>query len=75
MAKKPAQVPSAAAVEPSAPESAAVDEPVGLPNAVDIDARFIKGPVLTRQGWVVPAEDWQKANRAEFEAHWAKQSA
>lgn len=27
-----------------------------LPNAVDIDATKIAGPVLTKQGWVVPAE-------------------
>ena len=72
MAKKPTQVPGAAAVEPSAlPVTPAADEAAGLPNAVDVDARFIKGPVLTRQGYVVPDEHWQKANRAEFEAHWA----
>ena len=26
----------------------------GLPNAVDVDPARIIGPVLTRQGWVVP---------------------
>ena len=30
---------------------AAVD---GMPNAIDIDARTITAPVLTRQGWVCP---------------------
>lgn len=35
-------------------------------NAIDVDARAILGPVLTRQGWVVNDEAWQKANPAEF---------
>ena len=43
----------------SAPQPAAAilpkHEPANdLPNAVDIDHRRILGPVLTRQGWVVP---------------------
>lgn len=37
-----------------APEVVPVDD--GLPNAIDIDARTITGPVLTKQGWVVPDE-------------------
>lgn len=55
----------------AAPEVVAASEPVidpGLPNAVDIDARFLRGPVLTRQGWVTPDEAWQRANPAEFKA-------
>ena len=69
MAKKPVQVPGAAPVEelPTTTQT----EDAGLPNAVDVDARFLKGPVLTRQGYVVPDEHWQKANRAAFDAHWA----
>lgn len=46
-----------------APTSAAAPEalPVAttpalddLPNAIDIDAKTIRGPVLTKQGWVCP---------------------
>lgn len=72
MAKKPVQVPGDAPVaEAAAAPSDAAPEAAGLPNAVDVDAKFLRGPVLTRQGWVVPNEDWQKANRAAFDAHWA----
>lgn len=39
------------------------DETAGLPNAIDIDARVIKGPVLTKQGWVVPDEAYQAEQR------------
>ena len=45
-------------VEAAAPV-AEPDEPQGLPNAIDIDAKAIKGPVLTRQGWVCPDESGQ----------------
>lgn len=42
----------------AAPEQAAAVavEPTsdGLPNAVDVDPHRILGPVLSRQGWVVP---------------------
>lgn len=69
MAKKPTQIPGAAAVDEQAPDAPAED--VGLPNSVDVDARYLKGPMLTRQGWVVPNEEWQKTNRAAFDAHWA----
>lgn len=56
-----------ATTEPLAPSAApAIDD--GLPNAVDVDPRFLRGPKLTRQGWVTPDEAWQKANAAEFEA-------
>lgn len=42
---------------PAAPTVAAVaSEPDGLPNAIDLDARTLKTPVLTRQGWVCPDE-------------------
>lgn len=64
---KTIKTPGDAAAEPVE----ATPEPVSstaLPNAVDIDARFIRGPVLTRQGYVVPDEPWQKANPAEFQA-------
>jgi hypothetical protein len=30
-----------------------------LPNAVDIDPHAIRGPVQTKQGWVVPAPQAQ----------------
>ena len=39
-----------------------------LPNAIDVDARAITGPVLTRQGYVCPDEQWQKDNPQEFAA-------
>mgnify|MGYP003545827277 CR=1 FL=1 len=58
MARKPAQVPGAAV--PLTDESpAAVAEqpgPADLPNAIDVDPKAIKAPVLTRQGWVCPLE-------------------
>lgn len=59
----PGGAPEAAAAPAAAP---AVDD--GMPNAVDVDARFLRGPVLTRQGWVTPDEAWQKANPADFAA-------
>ena len=69
MAKKPAQIPGAVVEdEPSVTAPAASPIDAGLPNAIDVDARFLRGPVLTKQGYVVPDEAWQKANRAEFEA-------
>lgn len=37
-----------------------VDEPVGLPNAIDIDASKISAPVLTNQGWVCPADQTRR---------------
>ncbi len=39
-----------------------------LPNAIDIDARSITAPVLTRQGWVVPDEAHLLAQRKLAEA-------
>lgn len=58
----------AAPVEAVVATGTAAPEVAGLPNAVDVDARWLKGPVLTRQGWVTPDEGWQKANAAEFAA-------
>lgn len=31
-----------------------------LPNAIDIDAKAIRSPVLTNQGWVCPDETGRK---------------
>ncbi|MEL4181225.1 hypothetical protein [Roseateles sp. PN1] len=70
MATKP-RVPGTPAQTPSdeAPAIASVVCADGdLPNSIDINPRAIRGPVLTKQGWVVPDEDWQKANPAEFKA-------
>jgi len=57
-------------VESAAPEADAVavveQAQEDLPNAIDVDARIIKGPVMTRQGWVIPDEAWQKDNRDEL---------
>lgn len=72
MAKKPVQIPGGAATAPA--DAADVDSAPAdndLPNAVDVEAKYLRGPVLTKQGWVVPDEDWQKSNRAAFDAHWA----
>ncbi len=62
---KATQVPGAA--EPAAAPAAAPAADSSLPNAVDVDARALRGPVLTRQGYVCPDETWQKANPAEFQ--------
>ena len=40
------------AIEQTPAESPADD----LPNAIDIDAHKIAAPVLTKQGWVCPAD-------------------
>ena len=58
MARKPAQVPGAAVAQPDeAPEAVdAQPGPADLPNAIDVDPKAIKAPVLTRQGWVCPLE-------------------
>jgi hypothetical protein len=50
---------AAAAAADDTPADAAAAQPAlddGLPNAIDIDPKAITGPVLTRQGWVCPAE-------------------
>lgn len=52
---------------PAAAPAAAV-ESGDLPNAVDINPKALRGPVLTRQGYVCPDEAWQKSNPAEFQA-------
>lgn len=59
---------AAAATSTPLPAAAPAAAEADLPNAVDVDARLIRGPVLTRQGYVVPDEAWQKANPAEFQA-------
>jgi hypothetical protein len=42
---------------PAAPAALqVVAESEDMPNAIDIDAKTIKGSVLTRQGWVCPDE-------------------
>lgn len=56
--KTPGALP--AAPETAEPEAQATTA-TGLPNAIDIDAKKIKGPVLTNQGWVCPDETGQKA--------------
>lgn len=40
---------------PSSPQAAGE-----LPNAIDIDAKTIRGPVLTKQGWVCPDESGRR---------------
>lgn len=47
--------PSAAAERPL-PSTPVAQPSSDLPNAIDIDARAIRGPVLTKQGWVCPDE-------------------
>ena len=44
--------------QPEPPVEVAPDASVtpDLPNAIDIDARAITAPVMTKQGWVCPAE-------------------
>jgi hypothetical protein len=54
--RTPGQAPADAA-------PAVVAEPEGLPNAIDIDAHAITSPVLTRQGWVCPADKPNPAAR------------
>lgn len=57
MSRKPTKTPGA--VAPNAqpvPETPAQEVRADLPNAIDVDPRAINGPVLTRQGWVVPDE-------------------
>lgn len=50
--KRPTRLPGQAPAAAEAPKPVADD---GVPNAIDVDPHTIKGPVLTRQGWVVPA--------------------
>ena len=59
--KRATRVPGGAPPAEAAP--AAVAAPEGLPNAIDIDAHAIAAPVLTRQGWVVPADKPNPAAR------------
>lgn len=54
--KRAVRTPGAAPAPEAAP---AVDtSAAGLPNAIDVDPRAITGPVLTRQGWVVPDAEY-----------------
>lgn len=64
---KATQIPGGALPSAAAPAAADADL-AGLPNAVDVDPRALRGPVLTRQGYVCPDELWQKANPVEFQA-------
>jgi hypothetical protein len=56
MATRTPRVPGAAARAEPAPQ---VVDQGSLPNAIDIDPRAIEAPVLTRQGWVVPDEEYR----------------
>lgn len=59
MSRKPTRVPGEqpAAADSAAPVAASAEAaPADLPNAIDVDATKIGAPVLTRQGWVCPAE-------------------
>lgn len=62
-AQLPGQLPSSAdddnATAPTQSEPAAGADS-DLPNAIDIDAKAIKAPVLTKQGWVCPDETGQR---------------
>lgn len=49
------ETPAAPKAEPL-PETPRAQMPDGTPNAIDIDPTKISGPVLTRQGWICPAE-------------------
>lgn len=64
---KATQIPGGALPTTAAPVAADA-ETASLPNAVDVDPRALRGPVLTRQGYVCPDEAWQKANPTEFQA-------
>lgn len=46
---------------PAAPAPAGLAD---LPNAIDIDPKKIRGPVLTKQGWVCPDESDRPARDA-----------
>ncbi|OWQ92022.1 hypothetical protein CDN99_06600 [Roseateles aquatilis] len=50
------------------PTTAAGEGGTELPNAVDVNPRALRAPVLTNQGWICPDEDWQKKHAAEFQA-------
>lgn len=50
--KIPGAEPVAPAPIPQTPQPVAGD----LPNHVDVDAKTITAPVLTRQGWVCPPD-------------------
>lgn len=47
---------AASSAEAKPAPSARAADGTDLPNAIDIDAKEIRGPVLTKQGWVCPDE-------------------
>ena len=53
-----------AAAPQEAPAPSAPPAPGELPNAIDIDAKTIRGPVLTKQGWVCPDETGRRPTDA-----------
>ena len=60
MPRQPVQVPGEEAAQAAAAEKSTpiptVQEPApaGAPNALDLDVNKLTGPVLTKQGWLVP---------------------
>lgn len=52
----PGEQPPAADTAPVAAPASPDAAPADVPNAIDVDATKIGAPVLTRQGWVCPAE-------------------
>lgn len=56
MAKQQTRVPGEALAPEEATKQAVQAAPSDLPNAIDVDPNMITGPVLTRQGWIIPAE-------------------
>jgi hypothetical protein len=61
--KRAVRTPGAVTAPEAAEAPAGEDPTAGLPNAIDIDARKITAPVLTKQGWVVPPDFGQPAKR------------
>lgn len=54
--RKPGAPADPAAEASAGVEAVQAEADDSLPNAIDIDPKAITGPVLTRQGWVCPAE-------------------
>lgn len=58
MATKPTKIPGAAddaAKSVPVAETPAPAVAADVPNAIDVDLATLKSPILTRQGWLVPA--------------------
>lgn len=58
MASKPTKIPGAAEQAAQAepiPETLVASPGGDVPNAIDVDLATLKSPILTRQGWLVPA--------------------